>query len=260
MMLPTSIFAACLLALLFAVSAPAWAGKITVAAASDLKYAMDQIIAEFHLTNPGDRVKVVYSSSGKLYNQIRNGAPYDLFFSADITYLHELNRLGHVAGEVHPYALGRIVLWRAAPTGSRLTLESLAYPATGRIAIANPRHAPYGKRAEEALRNAGLLQKVAPRLVYGESVAHAAQFVQTGNASVGIIALSLAMAPELARQGEYWLIPQHLYQPLEQGYIITRKAADSALAARFASYMESPAAHAVMQRYGFVLLGEATAR
>lgn len=252
--------AAGLFAVLLSLAAPVRAEKITIAAASDLKYAMEEIVAGFHQGDPGSHVEVVYGSSGKLHTQIRNGAPYDLFFSADIAYPRELHRLGLAAGPVRPYARGRIVLWRAGADAGGLTLPDLADPDAGRIAIANPRHAPYGKRAEEALRSAGIWDAVAPRLVYGESVSHAAQYVQTGSARTGIIALSLALAPELAGKGTYRLIPEHLHQPLEQGYIITRRAAHSALAARFADYLESPAARSVMRRYGFVLPSEAAAR
>jgi molybdate transport system substrate-binding protein len=137
-----------------------------------------------------------------------------------------------------------------------MTLESLTDPKITRIAIANPQHAPYGKRAEEALRASGLWEKVEPKLVYGENIAHTAQFVQTGNAQVGVIALSLAVNPELASKGGYWLIPDQLHEPLEQGFIITKPAATNALAKRFADYMGSKPARAVMTKYGFVLPGE----
>ncbi len=139
-----------------------------------------------------------------------------------------------------------------------MTLTSLTDPRITRIAIANPRHAPYGKRAEEALRESGLWERVEPKLVFGENIAHTAQFVQTGNAEVGIIALSLALNPELSKRGGYWLIPDTLHEPLEQGFIITKRAAGNALARRFADYIESPPARAVMTRYGFVLPGEIT--
>ena len=137
-----------------------------------------------------------------------------------------------------------------------MTLASLTDPTISRIAIANPRHAPYGKRAEEALRASGLWDKVEPKLIYGENIAHTAQFVQTGNAQAGIIALSLALSPALANDGGYYLIPDDLHQPLEQGYIITRQGANNALAKRFADYMGSKEARAIMTRYGFVLPGE----
>jgi molybdate transport system substrate-binding protein len=141
-----------------------------------------------------------------------------------------------------------------------MTLASHADPRIRRVAIANPKHAPYGKRAEEALRAAGLWEEVEPKLVYGENIAHTAQFVQTGNAQVGIIALALALNPELASKGGYWLIPDKLHEPLEQGFIITKRAEGNALAKRFADYMGSSPARAVMTKYGFVLPGEAAGK
>ncbi len=239
-----------------AIAVPAHAARITVAAAADLKFAMDEIVAAFTKDRPGDTVEVVYGSSGKFHTQIRQGAPYDLYFSADIAYPRELAKAGFAATAVKPYAVGRIVLWSSAPDASKLTLAALAERRFTRIAIANPRHAPYGKRAEEALRASGVWAQVEPRLVYGENVAQAAQFVQTGNAQVGIIALSLALNPELARTGGYALIPASLHAPLEQGFIVTRRAASSPLAHAFAAHMSGPAARAVLARYGFLLPGE----
>ena len=245
-------------ALLFA--APAHAEKITIAAAADLKFAMDEMIAAFKKANAGDEIDVVYGSSGKFHTQLQQDAPYDLFFSADINYPRELEKKGIAASGVTPYAFGRIVLWSASLDASKMTLSGLTGANITRIAIANPKHAPYGKRAEEALRRSGLWEKVEPKLVYGENIAHTAQFVQTGNAQIGIIALSLAVNPELAGKGGYYLIPDKLHEPLEQGFIITKRAANSALAKRFASYMGEQTARAVMRKYGFVLPGEAADR
>lgn len=232
------------------------AEKITVAAAADLKFAMNEIVAAYKKSNPADEVEVVYGSSGKFHTQIQQGAPYDLYFSADIAYPRELAKAGFSAFEVKPYALGRIVLWSTTLDATRMTLANLTDPKISRIAIANPKHAPYGKRAQEALIASGLWEKVEPKLVYGENIAHTAQFVQTGNAQAGIIALSLALNPELSGKGGYWLIPDKLHAPLEQGFIITKRAAGNPLAKRFADYMGSQAARALMVKYGFVLPGE----
>ena len=234
----------------------AHAEKITIAAAADLKFAMDEIVAGFKKGNPTDEIEVIYGSSGKFHTQIQQGAPYDLYFSADIGYPRELAKAGQASGEVKPYAFGRIVLWSQSVDASKLTLESLTDPKFARIAIANPKHAPYGKRAEEALRSSKLWEKVEPKLVYGENIAHTAQFVQTGSAQVGIIALALAVNPELASKGGYYLIPDNLHDPLEQGFIITKRAESNALAKRFAAYMGDKATRAVMTKYGFVLPGE----
>lgn len=229
------------------------AETITVAAAADLKFAMTRIVTAFQERHPADRVEVIYGSSGKLHTQIRQGAPYDLYFSADIDFARRLAEDGFTAGAVVAYAHGRIVLWSPRLDATRMTLETLLDPAISRIAIANPRHAPYGQRAVEVLRAAGIWERVEPKLVYGDNIAHTAQFVESGNAQVGILALALALAPELARQGGYGLIPDELHRPLEQGFVVTRRAAGSELARRFAAFIRSAEAGAVLTRYGFVL-------
>lgn len=255
-----SIKAACALLMLLMTTVTAHAEKITVAAAADLKFAMDEIVTEFNKTNSTNKVEVIYGSSGKFHTQIQQGAPYDLYFSADIAFPRELAKHGMASSEVTPYAVGRVVLWSASMDASKLQLTSLAEPNINRIAIANPKHAPYGKRAEEALRSSGLWDKVEPKLVYGENIAHTAQFVQTGNAQVGIVALSLALNPDLSSKGGYWLIPDNLHQPLEQGFVITKKAAENKLAKQFADYMSASAARAIMTRYGFVLPEQKTVK
>lgn len=241
-------------------AAAARAEKITIAAAADLKFAMDEIVHGFKKNRPGNEVDVVYGSSGKYHTQIQQGAPYDLFFSADISYPRELAKKGFAASEAKPYAFGRIVLWSNSLDAAKMTLASLTDPGIVRIAIANPKHAPYGKRAEEALQASGLWDKVKGKLVFGENIAHTAQFVQTGNAQIGIIALSLALNPELSKKGGHYLIPEKLHQPLEQGYVITKKGAGKPAAKRFADYMNSNEVRRIMTKYGFVLPGEAVGR
>lgn len=245
-------------ALLFAFSAHA--EKLTVAAAADLKFAMDELVVTFRKSNPNDEVDVVYGSSGKFYAQIQQGGPYDMFFSADIGFPKALATAGFAASEIKPYAFGRIVLWSTSHDATKMTLASLADPKITRVAIANPKHAPYGKRAEEALRASGIWEKIEPKLVYGENIAQTAQYVLTGNAQVGIVALSLAVNAELASRGGYWLVPDNLHQPLEQGFIITKRAEKNPVAKRFADYISSKPARAVMMKYGFVLPGEVASK
>ncbi len=254
MPVPRSLVFRCLLVLgllLGGGCSSARAEGITVAAAADLKFAMDEVVAGFLRTAPGDEVEVVYGSSGRFHAQIRQGAPYDLFFSADIEYARDLARAGLAASPVRPYAVGRLALWSAASDARPLTLASLAEPRFARVAIANPRHAPYGRRAEEALRAAGVWAAVEPKLVLAENVAQAAQFVQSGSAQAGLIALSLAIRPELASRGGHVLVPATLHQPLTQAFVITRRAAGSALARRFADHVAGPAGQAVLARHGF---------
>lgn len=237
------------------------AEKITVAAAADLKFAMDEIVTVFKTSNPKEQVEVIYGSSGKFKTQIQQGAPYDLYFSADMAFPHELIKNGFAASShVTQHAVGRIVLWSGNEAASRMTLASLADPNITRIAIANPQHAPYGRRAEEVLRASGLWEKIETKMVYGENVSQTAQFVQTGNAQVGILALSLAVSPELSSKGGYYLIPDDLHEPLLQGFIILKRAENNPLAKQFAAYMESKEARAIMTRYGFVLPGEAASQ
>lgn len=237
--------------LLLLSSASAHAESINIAAAADLKFALDEIISGFNREHTGDQIQATYGSSGRFHTQIRQGAPYDMFFSADIAYPRELAKSGLAASEVKPYGLGRIVLWSSSMNAARMTLASLNDPMIKRIAIANPKHAPYGKRAEEALRAAALWEKLQPKMVFGENISQTAQYVQSGNAQIGIIALSLALGPELAKTGGYFLIPENLHAPLEQGYIITRRGADKPLVKKFAQYIESKKARSVMARYGF---------
>ena len=159
------------LAAVLLLATTAHAEKITIAAAADLKFALDEIVTGFKASQPGHEVEVIYGSSGKFHTQIQQGAPYDLYFSADIAYPRELARLELAASEVKPYAVGRIVLWSNSRDADKMTLASLTDPKIGKIAIANPKHAPYGKRAEEALRAAGMWDKVQSKLVFGENIA-----------------------------------------------------------------------------------------
>lgn len=232
------------------------ADRITIAAAADLKFAMDAIAHAFRATHPKSQVDVIYGSSGKFHTQIQQGAPFDLYFSADIGFPRGLEEKGLAATPTQAYAIGRIVLWSPVMDATRITLRDLTDPRIRKIAIANPRHAPYGRRAEEALRATGIWNELQGKLVMGENIAQTAQFVQTGNAEIGIIALALALNPTLVQAGGYHLIDEKLHAPLEQGFIVTTRAKDNALAHQFAEFMTTPEARAIMVHYGFVLPGE----
>ena len=245
---------------LLLVAAPLRAEQIHVAAAADLRFAMDEIISLFRKAHPGAGVEVSYGSSGKFYAQIRNGAPFDLFFSADIELPEKLVNAGLASPEVRPYALGRIVVWRAGSDALLLTLADLGRPEIRRIAIANPKHAPYGMRAVEALKAANVWNGVESRLVHGENIAQTAQFVQTGNADAGIIALSLALAPAFAGKGSYTLIPDELHQPLRQGFVILKHGEGKALATAFAAFFAGSDVRRILNRYGFSLPDNAATR
>ena len=252
---------AVVLALAALVSPQAFAKEgVLVAAAADLKLPLDKIVVDFRQAHPGAGVDVSYGSSGNFAAQIRQGAPFDLFFSADVDYPRTLAADGFAASSVVPYAIGRIVLWSGTLDASKLTLADLDREDITRIAIANPQHAPYGKRAQEALQASAMWDKVQRKLVFGENIAQTAQFVQSGSVQVGIVALSLARSPELASKGAYYLIPDSLHTPLEQAFIVTRHGAQSAVANAFADYVQSPAARDVMRASGFSLPGETSGK
>ncbi len=228
------------------------AQDFTIAAASDLRYALDEIIAAYVVENPTQKPTVIYGSSGQFHTQISNGAPFDMYFSADIAYPQMLHESGLTVNEPEVYALGRIVLWSANKDASLLQLSDLTNTDIRRIAIAQPDHAPYGQRAKEAMQSAGVWDAVQSKLVFGENIAHAAQMAESGAADIGIIALSLALFPGMVTQG-YHLIDADFHQPLTQAWVITRHGGGKPAVLKFSNYMSSDKAHAVMQRYGFVL-------
>jgi molybdate transport system substrate-binding protein len=236
--------------------APAAAGRVRIAAASDLRFALDEVVRDYRLLNPGARVAAIYGSSGNFHAQIAQGAPFDLFLSADADYPRDLATKGKADGStLFNYALGRLVLW--VPAGSPLALDTgmsvLLDARIRRIAIANPLHAPYGRAAEAAMRASGVWGRLEGKIVRGDSVTQAAQFVSTGAADIGVIARSLAFAPEMRARGRYWEVPPTLHAPLEQAGVVLNGAADRAAALAFRDYLRSEGATRVLVRHGFVL-------
>jgi molybdate transport system substrate-binding protein len=223
--------------------------QMTIAAAADLHEAMDQVVVAYRRDHPAATINVTYGSSGTLTTQIEQGAPFDLFFSADSDYPRQLIAHGDAGGLATPYAVGHLVLWSASLDMHGVKLADLAQPRFGRIAIANPEHAPYGKRAVQALRGAGVWDAIQPRIVYGENIAQAAQFASSGNVQVGVIALSLALRPEM--KGSYALVPDSAFDPLVQSFVLTKGGAGNDLAQDFARYAQSPAARAILGHFGF---------
>lgn len=227
-----------------------------VAAASDLKFALDEVVSAFS-RDTGIAVRVTYGSSGNFARQIAQGAPYDLFLSADESFVAKLADRGLTRGRGVLYAVGRIAVY--APNDSPLVPDSaladlarrLRDGSSGRIAIANPEHAPYGRAAAEALQELGLWDSIAPHLILGENVAQAAQFAASGNADGGIIAYSLALAPPLRERGRFALLPERLHSPLRQRMALTSRSSPGA--ERLYEYLQAPAARAILERYGFVL-------
>jgi len=236
------------------------AHEVRIAAAADLRFALDEIAAEFQQRRPELKVSVTYGSSGNFFAQLQNEAPFDLFLSADTEYPHRLVESWHAERESEfTYAVGHLVVW--APRSSPLDVEKLGIkalldPSVRKIAIANPKHAPYGRAAEAALKHLGMHEQVRDKLVYGDNVAQTAQFVQSGSADVGIIALSLASAPTLRDQGKYAEVPREAYPRMDQGGVIMAKAKDREAAAAFRDFLLSSEGQVVLKRYGFGLPGE----
>ncbi|WP_103075009.1 molybdate ABC transporter substrate-binding protein [Solilutibacter silvestris] len=237
-------------ALSFALSLPATAQtKISVAAAADLHGVLDRIIETYNSEHPGVQIDVVYGSSGNLTTQIEQGAPFDVFFSADSDFPERLVRNGKAVGKPLQYAEGHIVLWSASMDLKGVTVQQLTQPRFTRIAIANPAHAPYGKRSEQALRAAGVWDAVQPKIVMGENIAQTAQFIRSGNAQIGFVAESFARSPEA--KGSYVVVPTSMYQPLKQSFVLTQHGANAALAKDFMAYVQGSKARAVFVQYGF---------
>lgn len=230
-----------------------------VAAAADLNAALPEVASLFTKAT-GKKVKLTFGSSGNFAQQIQNGAPFEVYMSADEGYVQKLAAAGKTVDAGQLYAIGRIGLFQ--PTGSPIkadaNLQDLGAAARdGRLqkfAIANPEHAPYGRAAQEALTHAGLWEAIRPKLVMGENVAQATQFATTGSAQGGIIPLSLAVTPQVKAAGTFALIPADWHQPLRQRAVLVKGAGETARA--FYAFLQGPAARAVFRRYGFVLPGE----
>lgn len=231
------------------------AEELKIAAASDLNFAIKEIVAEFEKTT-GNHVKLSLGSSGNFYAQIQNGAPFDLYFSADIGYPKKLEEAGLIVpGSLYRYAVGRIVLWTNHTSQRDVSkgLEVLRDPAIKKIAIANPKHAPYGRAAVAAMQHFKVYEQAKDRLVFGENISQAAQFIESGACDIGVIALSLALAPTMKAAGTYWEIPGDAHPPLEQGAAILKSSKQQEVAKQFVEFMQDKRGQEIMTRYGFAL-------
>lgn len=227
--------------------------QLRIAAASDLQFAMPELAQQFQKQS-AVRVSVSYGSSGNFFSQIQNGAPFDLFFAADIDYPRRLNAAGLCEpGTLYEYALGAIVIWARRDSSldvAKQGWKAFLDPRAQKIAIANPAHAPYGRAAVAAMKSAGIYGQVQSKLVYGENISQTAQFIQSGNAQVGIVALSLALSPAM-RDGQRWEIPADLYPPLVQGAVVLKSSGKKDAAAAFLDLVKSPAGRNILDKYGF---------
>src|SRR5580692_2146942 len=230
--------------------------EINVAAAADLSAAVQEVATSYE-KRTGVAVKLSFGASGALTQQIQNGAPFDVFFSADMDYPRQLIAGGQADGaSLYRYAVGQLVLW--VPKDSPLDVEHkgmevLLDPSVKKISVANPQHAPYGRAAAAALKHYGLYEKVADRLVLGENVSQAAQFVESGNAQVGFVALAHAIAPAMQGKGRYWEVPADYYPALAQGVVVISESPHKKEAADFVEYIKTQTVRDLFQKYGFTL-------
>lgn len=243
-----------LLTVLFAGShAPAPAVK--VAAAADLKFAMAELASQFEKQS-GAKLDITYGSSGNFLTQIENGAPFDLFFSADSEYPKKLEAAGLAEpGTLREYAVGHIVIWTPNDSGINAAKDgwkSLLDQRVKKIAIANTEHAPYGRAAVAAMKKAGVYEQVKDKLVYGENISQAAEFVQSGNAQAGIVALSLAVSPAM-KNGNRWEIPANTYPPIKQAVVLLEASNNKDAARGFLEFVSGPQGRQILERFGFTV-------
>jgi molybdate transport system substrate-binding protein len=226
---------------------------VSIAAASDLVFCLEELDREFKKEQPGTELKVSTGSSGNFYAQIENGAPFDVFLSADISYPRALAKSAKANGDsTFVYAVGRLVLW-SMNTNMDFSqgLASLREPSIRKFAIANPDHAPYGAAARAALQNAGVWTALQPRLVLGENIAQTAQFIQTGNVDAGLVALSLVAAPKMKGKGKWWLVPEGDHPRLEQAAILTTRGTQNSGAVLYLAFLRGGKARSIFELYGF---------
>jgi molybdate transport system substrate-binding protein len=231
------------------------AQEITVAAAADLQFAMQEIGARFQQES-GKTVKLIYGSSGNFTQQLQNGAPFDMFFSANLDYPKQLEAAGLTEpGSFYQYAIGKIVVW--VPDDSKLDLsaglKALLDPSVKKIAIANPQHAPYGKAAVAALQKENLYDQVKDKFVLGENISQTASFVASGSADVGMIALSLALSPNMKDKGRYAEVPAGDYPAIEQACVIMRSSKKKDIAQQFEKFIQSAPIKELFKKYGFAI-------
>jgi molybdate transport system substrate-binding protein len=231
------------------------AQEITIAAAADLQFVMQDVGVRFQ-SETGKSVKLIYGSSGNFAQQLQNGAPFDMFFSANLDYPKQLEAAGLIEpGTFYPYAIGKIVVW--VPNNSKLDvsvgLKALLDPSIKKIAIANPEHAPYGKAAVAAMKKENIYDQLKDKFVLGENISQTATFVASGSADGGIVALSLALSSNMKDKGRYAEVPASDYPPIEQACVIIRSSKNKTIAAQFQKFIQSSTIRELFQKYGFAI-------
>jgi len=244
---------ACAVQAVPAIAADPPQGTLSIAAAANLVYALDALDAEFGKAQPGVKLTSATGASGSLVAQIRNGAPYDVFLSADLDFPRALIASGHAdGGSLSTFAVGRLVLWT---TRAGLDVSDVAAvvrnPAVAKLAIGNTSSAPYGRAAKEAMERLGVWSNAQPKLVVGENISQAAQFVETGNADAGFVAMSLVLSPRLKEKGHWTEVPRALYGSLDQGAVLTVRGAGNPAARAYLAFLRGPAAARVLAAYGY---------
>jgi molybdate transport system substrate-binding protein len=234
------------------------AQEITIAAAADLQFVMQEVGVRFK-SETEKSVKLIYGSSGNFAEQLQNGAPFDMFFSANLDYPKQLEAAGLTEPDTfYQYAIGKIVVW--VPNDSKLDvssgLKALLNPSIKKIAIANPQHAPYGKAAVAAMQKENIYEQVKDKFVLGENISQAASFVASGSADVGIVALSLALSPNMRDKGRYAEVPAADYPPIEQACVIMGTSKNKSVAQQFLKFIQSSPTRELFQKYGFAIPNE----
>ena len=231
------------------------ASQVSVAAAANLTYVLAPLNAAYAKVDPAVTVTSEIGASGSLVAQINNGAPYDVFLSADMDFPKKLVAAGGADGSsLVTFAYGRLVLWTTRKDLALASVEAVVRdPSVHKIAVANPKSAPYGRAAEEVLASLGLAAEATPKTVFGENITQTAQFVSSGNADAGFVAYSLVVAPNLKEKGLWIEVPASLYKPIAQGAVLTKKGASNPEARRYLQFLGSPEARAVFTKFGYGL-------
>ena len=227
-----------------------YAQRATVAAAANLRYVLEEIKTQYVSENPKVNLQISYGSSGMLTQQIMNGAPFDLFLSADTVFPNKIKEKGQASGEVETYCYGKVVMWSASIDVSK-GIKSVLSPEIKKIAVANPANAPYGENTVAMLKKQNIYDKISKKIVWGENINQTAQFVFSGNAEIGFIALSLALAPEMKNKGKYYVLPEDNCPPVKQAAVLIKGWEKNGEAAKFLKYLTSVQCEAIWEKYGY---------
>jgi molybdate transport system substrate-binding protein len=227
------------------------AQKVNVAAAANLRYVLEEIKTAYIKQNPKAKVNLTFGASGMLVQQIQNGASFDFFMAADNEFPLKLKDKGLTTGPMSTYAFGKLAIYSTTLNVEKLGLEAMKSPAIKKMAIANPETAPYGERAVELLKSQKLYDGLKSKIVWGENISQTAQFAFTGNAEIGFIALSLALAPDMESKGSYYIVPQFLYKPIEQACILIKTPVLNTETVKFRKFVLSPASKGIWEKWGY---------